>query len=78
MNECDHAQVVAGLLPPAAETTHPQTSDLCLRCPRCSRMVDVRFWRPESGDWYLRLRDRFAAAHMSLLRYSGTTWVTDG
>jgi hypothetical protein len=80
MNECDHAPIAAGIKPPVTRAIADvaKAGDLCVRCTRCSRTVDVRFWRPESGDWYLRLRDRFAAGHMSLFRFSSGTWVTDG
>lgn len=80
MNLCDHVAVAAGIELPVTQAMADEADagDLCVRCPRCSRAVDVRFWRPESGDWYLRLRDRFAAGHMSIFRYAAGMWVTDG
>lgn len=80
MNECDHAVVTAELTPTTALATaaDAEIPCSCVRCPRCSRTVTVRFWRPASGGWYLRLRDSFAAGRMSIFRYTGHGWATDG
>ena len=80
MQECDHAAV-----PSAVKTSVTcmiskggDAHDLSIPCPGCDDRVDLRLWRSLNGEWYLRVRDRFAAGHVLLFRRQGNTWISDG
>ena len=79
MNECDHAAVPT-LVKGAVTQTMAEGRDgrdLCVHCPTCCLPVDVRVWHALSGEWYLRLRERFAAARAWMFHYHGGAWITD-
>ena len=79
MNECDHAAVPTIVKGAVTQTMAEggEGSDLCVHCPACCQPVDVRVWHALSGEWYLRLRERFAAARAWMFHYRGGAWVTD-
>lgn len=75
--ECTHAGAIPAVAPALDRARAERVTSVKLRvpCPDCWFELDLRLWRPEAGDWYLRLQERFVAGRGWNFRYEAGRWV---
>lgn len=76
MDDCTHLRLVPALEPSLQNVRRGGLREHMLQvaCPDCWLEVSVRLWRPESGGWYLKVRECWAAGRTWMFRYEGNTW----
>ena len=75
--DCRHSAAAGATEPAFREAQRAAHRQVMVRvtCPDCWWELDVRCFRPESGEWYMYVRERLAAGRTWVYRRTGNRWL---